>query len=77
MCNNSLSVLQSIKLPTDFLLSLQTDEDLQKSVTTVSVLLSTLVSGVLLAPLVFGVLLATLVSGVLLASLLVSLFSPV
>lgn len=30
-------LVQSLKLPTDFVLSLQTDEDLRKSVTTVSV----------------------------------------
>ena len=34
--NGAHFILQSIKLPTDLLLSLQTDEDLQKSVTTVS-----------------------------------------
>lgn len=31
-----LLLMQSLKLPTDFLISLQTDEDLQRSVTTVS-----------------------------------------
>ncbi len=35
-------VLQSIKLPTEFLMSLQTDEDLQKSVVTVSSVLSSM-----------------------------------